>query len=506
MNRYFLTLLVAACVAALLAGYGARRLSVVQPVSQSADHAADSPVLATVAAEESAFPPPHSADTLDALTPLEDAQLYARLALWLVEASEPDIAAFWSSYLKREDLAEEITDLIFFHWVRLNPQRTIAVAAESGYGYTAWKAWACYDPQASLAAASTAPDPDWVDFVVEGIGKFHPDWLLKHLEEIPEASRDAAISVMSENGGKNPFEILPLLKEHHAQVGPGILKALAREDPWAAVEWARQNSGDRNDPFSEYSDALTIVLQTLAEESPDELARIAGQTPSGKDKLVMEATLFANLLKTDPAAALEQAKSTTVPRIAAERYAAIGLGMVRTDPAQALQLAKDLLAACPGALDLTARIQYPDGETTTTLDYPGTLEFMSSLMSRQPQQVMGMIASLPLESENSQFNNFSEQWISQDLVSYTNWVNQQADPIIRRKGAFMIVDDLEKSSHYQEAAEWASSMDIGDTAQLDRVLTKWQEQDPEAPARWLEDAKLPPARRAVIQTLLDHPR
>jgi hypothetical protein len=361
------------------------------------------------------------------------------------------------------------------------------------------------DPQASLAAAIAA-GPDILGNVVTGIAKFHPDWLRGHFEEIPKAARASALDGLAESDrGQNPRDLLKFLKEHSNSINPDAIEAFAREDPWAAIEWATW-SPILYDPFAGEKVSLHFVIRTLADESPDELARIAERTPSGKAKLEMEAALFANLVKTDPAAALEQAKAATVPRAAAERYAAIGSDVVNTDPEQALQLAKDLFAACPGAFNLTARVEYPEGGYDQSLDLPGVTMFMRPLMTRRPAKVMELIASLPPESGNEQFNTFSHPWIDQDFVAYTDWVNMQTHSDIRQKGASLIAERLRYSRDYQEAAVWALSMDVSDTDPLKRVLEDWQGQDLEEPVRWLENANLSPDRKAIIRSILDRPR
>ncbi|MES2658255.1 MAG: hypothetical protein V4689_06535 [Verrucomicrobiota bacterium] len=509
MNPKFHHLLILVAAAGLCTGLAVRRSTARAPASPDISHstrsASEKPT-AELPPPAAAFPPRHSTDTLETLAALDDANLYARLALWLVDASEPDIAAFWSGcYSKKEDWTPEISNLLFLHWTRLDPQHAIDSTQGIHSRPNAWWAWACHDPQAALAAA-IADGPGSVDCVAEGIGKFQPDWLLKHFDEIPTGAQHSAIRSLNEDGGKNPLETLKFLQQQGSDIHPGTLNAFAREDPWAAVEWARQNPNSGGDPFSEENETLLTIIQALAEESPDELARIAERTPSGEDKLKMESALFAHLLKTDPAAALEQAKATTVPRTAAERYAAIGQSLVHTDPAQALQFAQALLTVCPGALDLSAPIEYPDRTSHPSFAIPGVLEFMNSLMVRQPQQVMEMIAALPPELAKDQLDSYSRQWVQQDLVGYTDWVNQQTDTAIRQSGVSRIVSALRESSHYQEAAEWAASMDLRQTADLDGVLSRWLRQDPEAPARWLENADLPPERKAIIQTLLDRPR
>ena len=513
VNRHFLTLLAALSAAALsaaalLAGYGARRLTRPHPPAQATGPAAVSPAKSSAQTPPppTTFPPSRSTDTVESLAALDDGHLYARLALWLADATEPDIAAFWNDcYSKKENWTPELSNLLFLHWTRLDPQHAIDSTQGIHSRPQAWWAWACHDPQAALAAA-IVDGPGSVDCVAEGIGKFQPDWLLKHFDEIPTGAQHAAISSLSENGGKNPLETLKFLQQQGSDLdSSAVFKAFARDDPWAAVEWAMRKKINRDDPF--VTDPLPPILQTLAAESPDELARIAERTPSGSAKLQMEAALFANLIKTDPAAALEQAKATTIPRTAAERYAAIGQTLVQTDPAQALQLAKNLLAACPRALDFSAFIQYPDGnDSFQSLDIPGVDDFMESLMTRQPQQVLEMITALPPEIGMDQFPSFSRQWIQQDLVGYTNWLNQQADPAIHQTAAPLIARQLGESGHFEEAMEWATSVDLSETYELGRLLDQWHQREPEAPAGWLRDAGLPPEKKAIIQTLLDHPR
>jgi hypothetical protein len=48
---------------------------------------------------------------------------------------------------------------------------------------------------------------------------------------------------------------------------------------------------------------------------------------------------------------LAEAKANSVPRIAAQRLAAVGNSLVKTDPEQAFALARELFAVCPDALD-----------------------------------------------------------------------------------------------------------------------------------------------------------
>ena len=48
-------------------------------------------------------------------------------------------------------------------------------------------------------------------------------------------------------------------------------------------------------------------------------------------------------------------------------------------------------------------------------------------------------------------------WAQQDLVAYTNWVNQQTDPKIREVAACTVANQLMNEQQYSEAAEWMMS-------------------------------------------------
>ncbi|MES2440741.1 MAG: hypothetical protein V4584_16865 [Verrucomicrobiota bacterium] len=512
MKKSSTLLLAGVCSAGLLTGLSARRLVVGNPAPVPVLSGSSPPVSgrspATTAPARPALqdiPPQRSADSLESLTAIEGGAPYQRLALWLMDASPRDIAAYWEIYRKGQR-TDDLTDLIFLHWTRLDPLSAIAAVAGGDDEKYPWWAWSCHDPRAALAAA-TAAGSECVGHVAWGIGEFHPQWLRLHARELPDFARIIAMDGMVKwHDGENPADSLRFLQENSRSPQPGTLKALARQDPWAAFEWAKQNTVI-NDPFSDVPQSMQLVLQTLSEERPEDLQRLAAQTPSGELKLQMESALFAHLLKTDPAAALEQARSTIVPRIAAERYAAIGLDTVRTDPALALDLAKNLLTACPDALDHLSTIVFPGGISSHEVTIPGVSEFLTTLLERQPAELLEAAHRLPTTSqETGAFSLLSTRWASSDLPGYTAWVDKQTDPTVRETGGALISHSLSASGNFPEAADWAIITPALQDKLLPDILSKWQASDPEAPRRWLDSSRLPPHRKALVQYYLDLPR
>lgn len=463
-------------------------------------------------ASPAAVETPHarSTDTVETLAALAPGTLYSRLALWLMDASEQDIAAFWAIYQKGEP-DENITNLIFLRWACHNPQAAIAAEPAGHDKKSGWWAWACRDPQAALAAA----DETQIKSVGQGIGEFHPAWLRQHFKELSEEARIAAMQGINAWGdAEKPLELLEFLTENsrYSGIRYPTLKALARQDPWAALEWAEnhQTSGSCLDDGSENA---RIVIDTLADERPEDLKLIAAQTPSGELKLQLESALFTNLIKSDPTAALEQAKSTPAPRIAAERYATIGQSVVQTDPEQALQLMNDLFAACPTALNRSDKIEYPHEIALLSNPVMSTVfSFMDSLMSKYPEKVMDTAMrfaadpALRFSGDPEAEILLSQRWANQNLGAFTTWLNQQTDEVLRDEGAVIISDQLRAEGHFEEAVDWELSRSTHDTGNLNKIITTWMSSTPEAPARWLESANLPADRKAVIQSIIAGPR
>lgn len=500
------------CAAGLLSGYVAKRLtansedSVSSHRESSAKESRNSTgeSAGAVAARRSKpavakLSTLRSSDTLETITALDDGSLYSRLALWLMDASESDIAAYWQTYRQKKNRANEIADLVFINWARLNAQAAIAATAGTPDDHYAWWAWACHDPKASLSAAIAA-NKDRVNNVAWGIGEFQGDWLRAHFDEIPESGRDNALRGLTKwDDTDKPEEILEFLKKHGNDFNSRIFGTLIRKDPWAAYDWIQKNETTIASNYGSTENAMELLVKTMGETQPDALERLAEQTPSGEARRKMEAVLFENLLKTDPDAALEQAESTKAPRIAAERLATVGLSLAQSDPDKALELTHKLFSIYPDALDGMTLVRFPNGSSGSGSSMKEVQELMNGLMDKNPAKVLEMIPPDGKRSDGGRsFTQLANKWATNDLVAYTNWVNQQTDPAVRDPAASVVVNQLTQQQQFQEAVEWASSTETT-KGNMFNIFYQWNRSNPAEAKTWLESADISDAQKVSFR-------
>lgn len=505
MKKNSLFLILGLCGAGLLSGIAMRRLTPDQLPSPVLDKIQEIPRPARATDTQFFSPSLHpSTETLESLLAPDHGDLYARLAVWLMDAGEAHIAAYWASD-QAGRRSRAITDLILIRWTRLNPQSAIAAVAGSKEEPRAWWAWSCHDPQTALAAAIAAGS-DAVKSVVAGIGEFHPDWLRTHFSEIPEVARDGALAALAKSkGGENPLETLELLKQNGSDLDFDILNALIRKDPRAAFAWLQENPEtqvNQHDGHGNRYSPMDVLFATMSEEQPDELQRLAARTPAGELRRKMETAQFAALLEADPDAAIQQAKSTTVPRIAAERLTAAGLSMVKTDPARARDIANSLFAIFPDALGFVGSVEYPNGSNHQSLSIVGTQELIAGLVASDPVKAMetAMHSSDGSSAIPLKFYAMANQWVREDTTAYANWVNQQSDPNIRDAAAGVIINQLQGEHQYAAAAQWAVSSEKTKITNLPYLFRTWMKEKPEEAAQWLEAADLPVAEKTKLKS------
>ena len=508
-------LLLGLCGAGLFSGIAVRRLTHGPPLPAVAP-AANRLEIRTTTAQETAeatasskSKPPapaisrrRSTETVESLLAPDDGTLYARLAHWLIDASEQDIAAYWAGYQKG-GRTNDLTDLIFINWIRLNPREAIAAVAGSKDESRAWRAWACHDPQGSLAAAIAA-GPEQVYSVAAGIGEFQPAWLRANLDLIPESARAGALSALTrwEDDG-DPLETLEFLKRHRSEVDLGTLKALIRKDPFAALDWLQENPGIQTRQFDRNGNRylpMDVLFTTMGEEHPDELERLAARTPSGELKRKMESALFGKLLTTDPEAAIQQAGSTESPRIAAERFAAVGLSLAKTDPEKAMEIARRLFAVCPDALDFADNIEFPNGYNSRSASIPGAQELMDALLAHDPAKVLEA-SVLPADQSSgvpARFYGLAHQWARHDPAAYSNWVNRQFDSNIRDSATGVMINQLQDGHQYAEAARWAMTSENTRAINLPNLFRIWKTENSDEALKWLESSGLPEAEKIKL--------
>lgn len=498
-------ILAALCAAGLLTGFSVRRVGVGGKVIPH--KSATVPTKRTDAAVSAPMeiPVARSTDTLESMREADPGSEYARIAAWLAGAAEEEIAAYWEQY-KSGPRTGSVTDLIFIAWTRCDPQAATAAVAGTEDERYAWWAWAASDPAAALAAART---PLQKAQAACGIGDFQPDWLRAHFQEIPEEFRTGAIARMQNwPVGQDPRSTLEFLRANDLPPDGGIFANLVKTNPWAAVDWLKENeSPSAGDPFAGGGGAtMETLISTLAIDHPEVLERLAAETPPGADKRAMDQALFDKLLAADPAAALEKARATEVPLVAAGMLGKIGLGLLATDPDKAFGIAAEIVAANPGQIDITRRIAYPDGESRT-FNQNEAVKLLMALYDRDRGRTMDMLAVPPKagRAPSQNFSAYAQKWAEDDLAGFSEWAGRQSGAVLENS-ATQIGSKLSTQGRFPEAIEWAGASQADPGTAYSGVLYNWQNLDPEAAAAWVENSDLTEPQKAGYREKLSRYR
>jgi hypothetical protein len=446
------------------------------------------PVASPIAGASPALAAPElkSADTLDGLLALDDpTDLYARLALWQLDARESDLAAFWAGYKTREKRDTEVLDLLFSQWTRKNPRAAIAAAKGSGHEGIPWWAWAIRDPDAALAAAR-GDSKEMGGFVMRAVGQFHPDRAQRLLEENPEFAQWNSIEGITNGLARNDPEAALEFQRAYDRMDTKALEKWTREDPHAALEWLnKQASG--NDPY--YTD--NAFIRTLERETPERLAELAAAAPSGEMKWKLESAAFRHLARQDPAAALAQARAAESPRLAAERFAVVGRGLVESDPQAALGIFNELLEASPNATGYSTTTRYPNGASSSGGSIDGVREFITGLVAKDPEAMMAAAMSRD-DANTSLRDTVARAWVAQDLEGFGNWVDGQQSGPARDEGAAILSEHLSEQQEFSAALEWATRVSDPNTRgyRISQAFQSWLRRDRDAAIDWFERADM----------------
>jgi hypothetical protein len=438
---------------------------------------------------------PHSTDTLETVLGLGfEKGDYARLSAWMLDASEQDITAYWQNYRQKNGEDNDIYDLIFINWTRLNPQSAVAATKGTPNEKHAWWAWACHDPKNALATAK-ATNPDFVQHVGWGIGEFHPDWLMKNFDQIPESARQFSVMGLCKwDDYPDPLKIMNFLKENNQGFISGIFKTLIRKDPLVALDWIQQNGEPGRQRFYslEDMDPTAVYMTTLSETHPDLLEKIADELPSGAVKWKMQAAQFDHLLKTDPDAAIEMATSTKAPKIAVDRLSAAGLSLIESDTSKAFELAKKMIELSPNPFsEAGMSAVYPGGMLVFGGNNQDAKKFESALIAKDPVQAMALALPTGSSPNTEVFSSLASEWADSDVSAYSSWVDQQTDPVVRDPATQVICNKLASEQNYSIAMEWVMSQSESARPQnLRNLLQRWKNDDPDAAKAWFANANL----------------
>lgn len=453
-----------------------------------------------------------SCDTLESLLASDDDSRFRRVAHWLLDASAPEIAAFWQAARTRPGMTVDLADMIFVNWTRLDPEAAISAVAGTGDEHRAWWAWSCHDPEAALAAA-LAVKSDCVNNIAWGIGEFHPEWLMKHFDRLPESARGNALSGLEKwDDAGDPLAVLDFLRQHGRGFNSRIFATLARRDPWAACDWYRRNgngTGDLYDSYFSYNSRLgdanpgVILVKAIAESQPEALERIITLEPQGPFRRAMEAALFGQLVRTDPDAALQQAVATKAPQIAALRLSTLGVMETSRDPDKAFKIAGQLFKHGAGVMFDRTEVTTANGSNTSTGTNLEVEKFADALMDIDPARTMGLIPAPRGESGDPDggYVRLLAKWADQDPDGYQNWAGTVSDPEVRSLTVQPLVRGLMTNGRFAEGMELVMETESL-RGYLSNQFARWTEDDAAAARQWLESASLTGAERAKCESYL----
>jgi hypothetical protein len=494
------SLLPAAAVLGFLAGFAVHRQEQAAPIVATPESTPPSrpkrPTPASPALDSAPTKPPvgmKSADTLDDLLAITDPEdLYARLALWQLDAPEEDLAAFWAAYRKRDNRDTGLVDLIFSQWTKTNPLAAIEAAKGSGHEGIPWWAWTINDPDAAIAAVRGA-SKEMSGFVMRAVGQFHPKRAMQVLEENPDFAQYNGIEgILNGLTRTDPEAALAFQQKHGRMHDSDAIEKLTREDPHAAMEWLRTNArGD--DHYSK--DAF---LSTLERETPEMLAELAASCPSGEFKWKLESAAFRHLAESNPTEALAQARATASPRIAAERLAVIGKSMTESDQKKALEIFSELFKACPDAGNRMNWTYYPNGGSGSGGAINGLQPFVDGLVAADPQTAMAAaLQSSDLTNpqrriDSNALTTVARTWARQDVEGFGGWVEAQEPGPLQDQGITFITDSFVEEGDFAQALDWSSRVSDESSRRnvIENAFRQWRSRDQEAAAQWLEQTEL----------------
>ena len=449
-----------------------------------------------------------SADTVAILSKLPAPELYDRLALWLLDASPSDMQEFWSEYTLRDDHTNDLNDLVFINWTRIDPEAAIAASTGTDFAHYPWWAWACHEPQKALkevlARYEGKKNQDRIGEVMWGIGEFHPEWLREHIDELPEKwMRDRALMGYTKWADtENPRESIEFLKERGWSIDKKTLTAFALESPLEAYQIALDLQSDRsNYGASQLPDQL---IDSLAKQDPALLDEILANTNSPVGKMKIQIKQFEEVLKSDPEAAEKKIEKMPDSWIKQDLLAAMGNHYLKTDPLKAVEFAAQIFQSKE---DPTSRYTYTfreSGRSGYGNSNQEVLQLRDELVRSHPEEFIN--ALVPTDEESSgQYLSIASSWASQDLPAFAEWVTGQDHPDVYKSSARLVVSGLANKAHYEEAMDWAQSIASKSedkrrhSYEISGTYEKWFKADPDAAINWKENASLNEQNLELLQ-------
>ena len=129
-----------------------------------------------------------------------------------------------------------------------------------------------------------------------------------------------------------------------------------------------------------------------------------------------------------------------------------------------------------------------------------TYQLLAGLSAKDPARTLEMILpGTPDPQKSGTFSFLTSTWAERDLATYAAWVNQQADPLVRDPAARLVVSGLTTQQQYGEALDWAMTLNKPQDSRPGMIYREWKESHPQEAQAWLESAKLPADRKALLE-------
>lgn len=217
-----------------------------------------------------------SSDSADELLQLSSNELYARLALFLLDIDGADFPRFYQDYLAREDRTDDLTALILAAWCRVDSTTAIQTTQGTQSGNLAYWALSGHDPEAAFQLG--LENKRALKTIAAAIGEFHPKWLTENWDRIPEdVRRDALIGLASRPNTDDPELSLTLLlrESNEAHPNPETLLALVREDLPKTLALLQELEDGVPNYYA--GSNLNFLVDTLSQYEPRLLSRVDGR-------------------------------------------------------------------------------------------------------------------------------------------------------------------------------------------------------------------------------------
>jgi hypothetical protein len=426
-----------------------------------------------------------SSDTLEDLLALGPDDLYERLALWLVDASTDDMAAYWNATKALTDVPSKLRDLLFVRWTIHDPLGAIQAAADTPSSHIPWWAWAKNDPTAAFEHA-LAHDRGRLEIVMRAIGQSDPRLALKILRDHPDLPQASGLDgILFGLTRDDPEAAVKLAFENSNYHDHRPMEAWIRQDPHAAFAWYLDNRL-LSAYFSNHHDES--FARVLTAENPDLLGELTSKLPDGALRRKFESVAFEQLLRSDPGKALQQARDNPSPVISTAQLSKIALLLANDDAPKARSLFAEILEKRPDFMYHETSSYYPNGASRSMDGQPDASLLIRQLVNSDPQETLQrLVDSAPPGSFNNTTRQAASEWVGKEPDAFAEWTATQPDPSIRSQAYQMLIYHMTENRNFESAIRYVTNLEESvQPAHIQQVLSQWKTINPEAADDWAE--------------------